>query len=129
MPTLERVGRYLGPVRLHSCGASNHILTMARPIKGLYSLDLGGETSLAKVRELFGRDFEVSIAPPVKLLTTGSVTALMEWTTNVLDENQAGRLEISYHIEPQYPLDALRQWHHRIAGVRCDEMTSIFPIL
>jgi hypothetical protein len=114
VPMLERVGRELGPVRLHSCGPSDHIVTAARQIKGLYSLDLGGETSLAKVRELFGPDFEVSIAPPVKLLTGGSALALMEWTTKVLTENQGGKLVILYHLEPQYPLDTLRQWHRQL---------------
>lgn len=116
VPTLERVGMELGPVRLHSCGASNHILAAARQIQGLYSLDLGGETSLAKVRGLFGPDFEVSIAPPVKLLNGGSVHALMDWTSRVLTENQGGKLEVLCHLEPQYPLDTLRQWHHEISS-------------
>jgi hypothetical protein len=124
-PTLQRVRRELGPVRLHSCGASNHILPAARRLHGVYSLDLGGETSLAKVRELFGRDFEVNIAPPVKLLMGGSVAALMEWTMKVLAENQAGKLLILYHLEPQYPLDTLREWHDKLEPLRTSSTKSV----
>jgi hypothetical protein len=111
VPTLEHIGRELAPVRLHSCGPSNHILTAASRIKGLCSLDIGGETSIAKVRQLLGKNFPVSIAPPVKLLAAGDLPALMQWTTNVLTENQEGKLAILYHLEPQYPLATLRQWH------------------
>ena len=117
-PTLERVGRELGQVRLHSCGASDHILEAAHNIKGLYSLDLGGETSLARVRELFGPELEVSIAPPVKLLAGGSLAELMAWTTNVLQDNQDGNLVILYHLEPQYPLPTLRAWRRELELLR-----------
>jgi hypothetical protein len=116
-PTLERIGRELGPVRLHSCGPSNHLLTRFQQIGVLRSLDLGGETSLARVRELFGCDLPVSIAPPVKLLTAGSVAALWAWTQRVLAENRGGKLVILYHLEPQYPLATLREWRRKVAGV------------
>jgi hypothetical protein len=109
-PTLERFGRELGPVRLHSCGPSGHLLPAARKIKALCSLDLGGETSLARVRELFGHDFPVSIAPPVKLLAGDSLEALMAWTKEVLEGNQRGDLVLLYHLEPQYTLPVLRAW-------------------
>ena len=116
-PTLERIGRELGPVRLHSCGASNHLLTHFQKVEGLRSLDVGGETSLARVRQAFGCYFPVSIAPPVKLLTGGSVEALWEWTELVLAENRGGELVILYHLEPQYPLTTLRQWREKLARV------------
>jgi hypothetical protein len=115
-PTLERFGRELGPIRLHSCGPSNHLLPAARKIKPLRSLDLGGETSLAQVRALFGLDFPVSIAPPVKLLAGGSLEALWDWTQRVLADNQGGELVILYHLEPQYPLPVLRQWRAKLLG-------------
>ncbi len=109
-PTLERLGREVGPVRLHSCGPSGHLLSSARKIAALGSLDLGGETPLAQVRDLFGRDFPVSIAPPVKLLAGGSLEALMTWTRDVLGANQGGDLVLLYHLEPQYPLAVMRAW-------------------
>jgi hypothetical protein len=110
VPTLERIGSELGPVRLHSCGRSDHILEAARNVASLSSLDLGGETSLARVRELFGRDLQVSIAPQAKLLTSGSLDELTAWTESVLRDNQGGPLVILYHLEPQYPLATLRAW-------------------
>jgi hypothetical protein len=116
-PTLERIGRELGPVRLHSCGPSNHLLTRFQQIGVLRSLDLGGETSLAQVRGLFGCAVPVSIAPPVKLLTGGCVGALWDWTERVLAENRSGELVILYHLEPQYPLATLREWREKLARV------------
>jgi hypothetical protein len=118
VPTLERVGRELGPVRLHSCGPSEHILAPARKTHALGSLDLGGTTPLARVRELFGLDLPVSIAPPVKLLTNGSLDELMTWTQGVMTSNQGGRLAMVYHIEPQYPLAPLRAWHSSLGRWR-----------
>jgi hypothetical protein len=109
-PTLEQLGRELGPVRLHSCGPSGHLLAATRKIAAIASLDLGEETPLAPVRELFGLDFPVSIAPPVKLLAGGSLEALMAWTRDVLSANQGGELVLLYHLEPQYSLPVLRSW-------------------
>jgi hypothetical protein len=114
-PTLERLGRELGPIRLHSCGPSSHLLAPARKITPLCSLDLGGETSLARVRELFGHDFPVSVAPPVKLLAGGSLERLMAWTRDVLTVNQEGNLVLLCHLEPQYSLSVLRAWRAALA--------------
>jgi len=109
-PTLARIGAELGPVRLHSCGPSDHILDAVHRIPGLHSLDLGGETSVARVRELWGDAFPLSVAPPVKLLAAGDADALRAWTADLLAANGRGDLVILYHIEPQYPLAALRAW-------------------
>ncbi len=117
IPTLNRIGRELGPVRLHSCGLSDHILETARTAERLYSLDLGGETSVAKTRKTFGPDFPVSIAPPVKLLAGGRVADLKNWTMNLLEANAGGRLTVLYHLEPQYPLPTIRAWHAWLRSV------------
>jgi hypothetical protein len=109
-PTLGRIGAELGPVRLHSCGPSDHILDALHGIPRLYSLDLGGESSAARVRELWGDAFPLSVAPPVKLLAAGDAGALRAWTADLLAANGRGDLVILYHIEPQYPLAALRAW-------------------
>jgi len=110
LPTLQRIGSKLAPVRLHSCGRSDHILEAARKVVRLSSLDLGGETSLARVRELFGRELQVSIAPQAKLLANGTLDELTAWTERVLEDNLGGELVILFHIEPQYPLATLRAW-------------------
>ena len=115
-PTLNRIGAELGPVRLHSCGPSNHILDALRGIPSLYSLDLGGECSAARVRALWGDPFPLSVAPPVKLLSSGDPAALRAWTGDLLAANGQGDLVILYHIEPQYPLAALRAWRAWMGG-------------
>jgi hypothetical protein len=112
VPTLQRIGSELAPVRMHSCGPSNHILESASRVKHIRSLDLGGETSLARVRELFGPELPVSIAPQAKLLANGTLDELSAWTELVLKENQDGPLVILYHLEPQYPLATLRAWRN-----------------
>lgn len=116
-PTLNRIGAELGPVRLHSCGPSDHILESLRRIPALYSLDLGGESSAARVRELWGNAFPLSIAPPVKLLVAGDPDGLRAWTEDLLAANGQGELVILYHLEPQYPLAALRAWRGWMGGV------------
>lgn len=114
-PTLERFGHELGPVRLHSCGPSNHLLDPCRKLRGLRSLDLGGDTALAPIRDSLGLGFPVSIAPPVKLLAQGSLDELWGWTRRTLEANQGGKLTILFHLEPQYPLEMLRVWRRKLA--------------
>ena len=41
IPYASRLGRELGPVRLHSCGHSNHLLAAIAKIENLGSLDTG----------------------------------------------------------------------------------------
>ena len=79
-----------------------------RGIRGLASLDLGGDTSLAKVRAAFGRDFPVSIAPLVNDLTGDTPEGLLAWAERVLADNDGGPLVIACHMEPSYRLDVVR---------------------
>jgi hypothetical protein len=114
-PGLNRIGETLGPVRLHSCGQSNHILKVCKesvPVLG--SLDLGGESSIAKVRELFGKEFPVSIAPQVKDLSADSPDAALRWLDQVLAENDGGELTVLCHIEPEYSLKTVRKVFSRL---------------
>lgn len=121
VPNLNKIGATLGPIRLHSCGQSDHILESACKVERLYALDLGGETSLGKVREIFGPDLQVSIAPPVKLLANGSLDDLMAWTLNMVEANRGGCLTILYHLEPQYPLQTILTWNAWLKDLRLFE--------
>jgi hypothetical protein len=112
-PTLRRMAEALGPLRLHSCGRSDHILESASRVPGLAALDLGGETSLAKVRALLGSRFPVSIAPLARDLSADSLDALIAWLNRVVSENGAGDLTILYHVEEHYRLDVLRSFHRQ----------------
>ncbi len=108
VPAASRIGRELGSVRFHSCGGSDALLASLASIDGLGSLDVGGDTSMDRVREIFGRDLEVTIAPLVGDLGNADPEALLAWAERVLDDNDGGRLEIIYHLEPGYRLDSLR---------------------
>ncbi len=107
-PTLSKYGRQLGPVRLHSCGPSDHLLEAFRQIDNLGSLDVGGETSVARIREAFGPDMPVDIAPLVGDLAAPQPDTLLEWTRRVLEDNAGGPLTIVVHLEQGYPLNNLR---------------------
>ncbi len=104
VPGLELLARELGPVRLHSCGPSDHLLDGCAKIAGLSSLDLGGETSLAAVRSRFGGDFPVSIAPLATDLSRKDPEPVLAWARRVLEENDDGELTVLYHLEPEYDL-------------------------
>ena len=49
VPEISRIGQALGPVRLHSCGTSDHLLRCFLEIENLHSLDTGGGTSVSEV--------------------------------------------------------------------------------
>ena len=59
IPYASRLGRELGPVRLHSCGRSDHLLAAIAQIENLGSLDTGSNTSVAAIRARFGADFRI----------------------------------------------------------------------
>ena len=116
VPTLSRVGRELGPVRLHSCGASNHLLKAAGEIENIAALDLGGDTSIDEVRAVFGSEFPICVAPLVQDMRDEEPQALLDWADRVLAANAGGPLVIGYHLEPGYSLDHLRRLHERVGA-------------
>ena len=79
IPYASRLGRELGPVRLHSCGRSDHLLAAIAEIANLGSLDTGSNTSVAAIRARFGADFRIDLAPPVELLLEGPIAPAW-WT-------------------------------------------------
>ena len=107
-PPTSRIGRALGPVRLHSCGASTHLLEAFARIEYLGSLDLGGETSIGRAREVFGPRMPMSIAPLPADMSSEDPAAILDWAQKVLPENNGGDLEFVYHLEPGYRLDVIR---------------------
>jgi hypothetical protein len=107
-PPTSRIGRALGPVRLHSCGASTHLLEAFARIECLGSLDLGGETSIGTARQVFGPRMPMSIAPFPSDMSEEDPAPLLDWARSVLTENDGGDLEVVYHLEPSYCLDTIR---------------------
>jgi hypothetical protein len=108
VPATSRIGRALGPIRLHSCGPSTRLLDIFAKIEGLHSLDLGGETSLARARELFGPEMQLSIAPLPVDMSAETAGPILDWARRVLAENAGGNLEFGYHLESGYNLETIR---------------------
>ncbi|MHC4740725.1 MAG: hypothetical protein ACYS8Z_02370 [Planctomycetota bacterium] len=107
-PSTCEIGRQLGPIRLHSCGPStNHLQAFAK-IENLQSLDLGGDSSVAKARELFGKEMPISIAPLPQDMSAESSEGILNWARRILEENDNGSLEFLYHLEPGYNVDNTR---------------------
>ena len=106
-PATSEIGRQLGPIRLHSCGPStNHLEAFSR-IENLYSLDLGGETSISRARELFGEEMLISVAPLPRDMSAENADQILHWAERIVEENDNGNLEYVYHLEPGYNLDTI----------------------
>lgn len=102
LPELNRFTRAVGPVRLHSCGKSDHLLRAFTEVENVVALNFGSGTSLARIRDCFG-PMRVDLAPDPKLLTTGSTRDLDAWVRRIVEENGDGRLEIQCHLDAGQP--------------------------
>ncbi len=107
-PQAQRIAESLGPLRFHTCGPSTHLLPAIKNIDGLASLDLGGGTSLARVRELFGKDMPVDIAPLAADFSAATPDPILNWARQIVADNAGGRLRIVYHLEPDYKPENVR---------------------
>jgi len=108
VPATSAIARALGPVRFHSCGNSTRLLEAFAGIEHLRSLDVGGETSLRRIREVFGNKMPVSLAPLPCHMAAESAAPILEWARHVLDENAGGPLGFVYHLEPDYNVETIR---------------------
>jgi hypothetical protein len=105
VPYISQLGDKLGSVRLHSCGISNHLIGPASHIRNLTIIDTGSGTSIRKIRETMGPDFEINVFPPVDVLVRGvPESRVISWLDTTLAENQGGPLQIAYHMEADYEL-------------------------
>ncbi|MDX9935051.1 MAG: uroporphyrinogen decarboxylase family protein [Sphaerochaetaceae bacterium] len=103
------------PLRVHSCGFSDHLLASLTSIGNLCSLDVGSNTSVQRIRQTLGSKFLIEVAPPVEILLEGSKTEeCIDWITTTVDENARGPMEIKCHLEPGYSLDHIRLIHQYI---------------
>jgi hypothetical protein len=117
VPATSKIGEELGPVRLHSCGPSTNHLEAFSKITNLHSLDLGGETSIRKTREVFGKDMRISIAPMPRDLSAESAGPILRWAERIFDENDGGNLGYTYHLEPGYNVDNIRALTEFVKGL------------
>jgi uroporphyrinogen-III decarboxylase len=105
-PYISRLGREFGHIRLHSCGNADHVMDPICEVENVEIIDTGSNTSLKAIREKMGRDFEINVFPPVKVIGEGSREEdIREWLNRTLEENQGGNLKIEYHLEPDYNVE------------------------
>ena len=107
VPMTSDIGRQLGPIRLHSCGPSTNHLRAFSQIENLRSLDLGGDTSIRRVREVFGKEMPISIAPLPQDMCAETKEPILGWAGRILEENNGGNLEFTYHLEPGYNIETV----------------------
>ncbi len=117
LPHAARIAQALGPLRFHSCGASTHLLECMKTLDNLKWLDLGGDTSIARTREVFGREFPIDVAPMPADFSSDSPDAILDWAQRIVTENDGGPLRILYHLEPNYKLDIVRALDKYIKGL------------
>jgi hypothetical protein len=108
VPVASRIAHALGPVRFHSCGPSTHLLEAIAGIDRLQSLDLGGETSIRRAREIFGREMLINIAPLPRDMSAEGAGPILDLAKRALDENAGGNLTFVYHLEPTYNMETIR---------------------
>ena len=106
VPYVDQIGKTLGPIRLHSCGCSDHITESMSHIGNLQIIDTGSNSSLRLIRDLKGRDFTINVAPPMEHLMKGVPRSrILEWFNKTLEDNDYGPLQIAYHLESDYEIN------------------------
>ncbi|VAW24532.1 hypothetical protein MNBD_BACTEROID01-2193 [hydrothermal vent metagenome] len=102
-PFVSQLGKEFGAIRLHSCGNADHVVDPICSIHNLQIIDTGSNTSLAKIRERMGKEFEINVFPPVEVLVEGAkIERIQQWLAQVLKDNDGGNLKIEYHLESDY---------------------------
>jgi hypothetical protein len=118
VPIISRIGKKLGPIRLHSCGPStNHLETFSK-IENLKSIDLGGDTSIQKARQVFGKDMLISISPMPNDMSSGNTEPILEWAKIIIEQNNGGNLEFIYHLEAGYNIDTIFSLTDFVKGLK-----------
>ncbi|MEA5032921.1 MAG: uroporphyrinogen decarboxylase family protein [Sphaerochaeta sp.] len=106
-PYIEVFGSHW-PLRVHSCGLSDHLIDSLTHIRNVRSLDVGSNTSIRAIRSRLGKQFLIEVAPPVEILLKGAEDqASVEWLEKTIEENGDGPLKISCHLEPGYSTEFL----------------------
>lgn len=108
VPVTSKIGNKLGPVRLHSCGPGTNYLQAFSKITNLHSFDLGGDTSIKRSRQIFGKDMLLSISPLPHDMSNEDNEPTLSWAKRVLKENDGGNLAYVYHVEENYNIDTIR---------------------
>lgn len=104
IPAINTLSEACGPVRLHSCGKSDHLLELLTGVRNLQNFNLGSATNIARSRELLGLDMALDVIPDQKLLSCGSLEQTESWVGESLAENSGGPMAIQLHLDAGVPL-------------------------
>ncbi|HCO96237.1 MAG TPA: hypothetical protein DIU00_20240 [Phycisphaerales bacterium] len=107
VPVTSKIGENLGPIRLHSCGPGTNHLQVFSKISNLRCLDLGGDTSIRKARQIFGKDMLISVAPLPGDMSNENTEPIISWAERILEDNEGGNLEYVYHVEENYNIGTI----------------------
>jgi len=118
VPVTSKIGEQLGPVRLHSCGPSTNHLEAFSKITNLHSLDLGGDTSIKRIRQIFGRDMLISVSPLPHEMSDENTDPIIGWANRIIEENDGGNLAYVYHVEENYNVDTIRTLTDFVKNIR-----------
>jgi uroporphyrinogen-III decarboxylase len=102
VPYVNMLGKEFEAVRLHSCGNSDAVLPSMCEVENLSVIDTGSNTSVAKIRQRMGKDFEINTVPPVEVMLSDKEQEIGAWLDKTLKENDGGNLKIGYHLEAEY---------------------------
>ena len=114
LPRIQRLADALGPCRMHSCGMSDRLLGSFAMIRGLACVNTGSGTAIRRMREIFGPEFRIEIAPLAHALSDGGPEAAARFVDQCIEENGEGPLKIVYHMEPGYPQANCAALHERL---------------
>ncbi|MDM8007004.1 MAG: uroporphyrinogen decarboxylase family protein [Phycisphaerae bacterium] len=113
VPCLNDLADRVGPLRLHSCGNSNHLLDVLREVRNVAILNLGSGTSVAAVRDRFG-PIRIDIMPETHLLTAGSPQDMDAWVRQCVADNGDARMQFEYHLDLNQPEENCLQIHRTL---------------
>jgi hypothetical protein len=116
LPHLNALARRIGPLRLHSCGHSDHLLEVFRQVERLATLNVGSGTSLAKIRTHFG-PLRVDLLPDSHLLMSGSPAEVDTFVRQCVEANGDGELQLEYHLDLGQPEENCLQIHRTLESL------------
>lgn len=102
LPALNELARQFGPLRLHSCGMSDHLLDAFGEVENVNCLNVGSNTSVSSIREGFG-EVRIDVLPDSQLLTFTGPADVDAWVRRTFEENGQGRLEFQFHLDAGQP--------------------------
>ena len=111
LPPCQKIIDALGPGRMHSCGLSDHLMEAFSTLRNMSIINTGSNTSVARMREMFGHDYKIEVAPDAQMLCFGSTDDVRAWVQRTLDENEQGPLRFVYHLDLGYPVENLTTIH------------------